>query len=207
MNPDRSALDRRGHGLVDLLDRRGDALFEGLRGRRGADLVFYAATWAGEFSAIWHALALLRILRGHRRSALRATVGLAGESVLVNGVIKSLFRRPRPVDDSPRPLPLRRPLTTSFPSGHASAAAFAALVLGEGSSSWPLYAGIAVLVATSRIYVRIHHTSDVLGGAVLGAGLGFLWRRAVPIGPRTSCLGPSSTIRRRGPESPAARGG
>lgn len=180
-----SAQGRIGHGLAELLDRRGDALFDGLRDRPGADLVFYTATWAGEFSAIWHALALLQALRGHRRSALRATVGLAIESLLVNGAIKSLFRRPRPVDDSPRPLPLRRPRTTSFPSGHASAAVFAALLLGEENPSWPLYVGAATLVATSRIYVRIHHTSDVLGGALLGAVLGLLWRRAVPIEPPT----------------------
>jgi membrane-associated phospholipid phosphatase len=30
---------------------------------------------------------------------------------------------------------------------------------------------VAIVVAVSRAYVRIHHASDVLGGAVLGAAL------------------------------------
>jgi undecaprenyl-diphosphatase len=43
-----------------------------------------------------------------------------------------------------------------------------------GDPLWPLYYAIAVIVASSRAYVRIHHPSDVLAGAALGVGLGVL---------------------------------
>ena len=112
----------------------------------------------------------------------RLTATLVAESVLVNGVIKSLFKRERPVSQEPRPYKMRIPLTTSFPSGHSSTAVVAAMLLSEGNSAWPLYWGVAGLVASSRIYVRIHHASDVVGGLatglVIGSAARALWRRA-----------------------------
>ncbi|NDF62989.1 MAG: phosphatase PAP2 family protein [Synechococcaceae bacterium WBB_3_034] len=33
---------------------------------------------------------------------------------------------------------------------------------------------LALVVALSRVMVRIHHASDVLGGALVGAGLGWV---------------------------------
>jgi undecaprenyl-diphosphatase len=67
---------------------------------------------------------------------------------------------------------MRRPITSSFPSGHATAAFTAASVLahtGQGDVFW--YA-IAAVVASSRVYVRMHHASDVVAGAALGLVLG-----------------------------------
>jgi len=76
---------------------------------------------------------------------------------------------------------VRTPSTSSFPSGHASAAAFAATVLTtlDGKKSAPLWFGLAGIVGTSRAFVRIHHASDVIGGAVVGVGLGLLVRPLV----------------------------
>ena len=73
---------------------------------------------------------------------------------------------------------VRKPRTSSFPSGHASAAFFAATVLTHWSGwSWaPLWITMAVVVATSRAFVRIHHASDVVGGAVVGLALGQIAR-------------------------------
>jgi membrane-associated phospholipid phosphatase len=45
---------------------------------------------------------------------------------------------------------------------------------GGGDPLWPVYFAVAAVVATSRAYVRIHHASDVLGGALLGVALGLL---------------------------------
>ena len=69
---------------------------------------------------------------------------------------------------------LRRPITSSFPSGHATAAFCAATLLGGG----PWY-GLAAAVAATRVYVRLHHASDVVAGAVLGLALGAGLRRVV----------------------------
>ena len=105
---------------------------------------------------------------------MRLSAVLGGESLLVNGVIKSALHRHRPVweEDRPRPHRIRRPRTSSFPSGHASAAFTAAGLLSQGDPLWPLYYGVAAVVASSRVYVKIHHASDVVAGAAIGVGLG-----------------------------------
>jgi undecaprenyl-diphosphatase len=160
-----------------------------LRGRPIADTVMYTASALGDHGIIWLALALLQVRRRRadwRLPLLRVAVGLGIESALVNGPVKWMFRRTRPVHLGPRPRPLRQPRTSSFPSGHASAAYFGAALLRDDDSLWPLYYVIAIVVAASRIHVRIHHASDVLGGMGIGIGLGELTRHLVPMGTRAA---------------------
>jgi undecaprenyl-diphosphatase len=167
-----------GHKAIARFDEAVDGYFEAhLRGRPSIDLIMYAASAAGEHSLIWLGLAGLHGWRARRSWKPLARVGaaLAAESALVNGGVKSAFRRPRPERPETSPLPLRTPRTSSFPSGHASAAFFAAALLRD-SPAWPLYYALAVVVAASRIHVRTHHASDVVAGAALGAVLGELAR-------------------------------
>jgi undecaprenyl-diphosphatase len=160
----------------EAVERRLDAA----RGHRTADRVFYAASALGEGSLIWHLIGVAQaaLLPGRDpMSAVRLSILLMVEGALVNGPIKALFRRARPewTRDEPRPHHLRIPRTSSFPSGHASAAFFAAVVLTAGPDPlWPVYFAIAAVVATSRCWVRIHHASDVLGGMVVGIVLGLI---------------------------------
>jgi undecaprenyl-diphosphatase len=166
------------HKAVARFDEEVDSYFEAhLRGRPPVDLVMYAASAAGEHSLIWLGLAALQGFRWRHSWKPLARVGaaLAAESVLVNGAVKSVFRRPRPERPEAPPLPLRTPRTSSFPSGHASAAFFAAALLRD-SRAWPLYYALAAIVASSRVHVRTHHASDVVAGAALGAILGELAR-------------------------------
>ncbi len=169
--------------VVDRFDQTVDEAFDHLRGNPVADRLFYAATELGDFGLVWLLIGATQALGGDRqlRRAGRLGATLAVESVLVNGVIKSFFKRERPVSQEPRPYKMRMPLTTSFPSGHSSTAVVAAILLSEGSSLWPLYWGVAGVVATSRIYVRIHHASDVVGGLATGLVIGTaaraFWRR------------------------------
>jgi len=168
---------------VDRLDESIDLAWEPLRGRPSADRLFYAASAAGDFSVIWHALNLARFVAGgaDRREVTRLALALGVESVLVNQVIKRLFRRKRPVVADARPRRLRTPSTSSFPSGHASSATLAALLLSEKSRIAPVYGVVAAVVATSRLHVRIHHASDVAAGVVVGAAgaavIGRFWPR------------------------------
>ncbi|HVN50339.1 MAG TPA: phosphatase PAP2 family protein [Acidimicrobiales bacterium] len=170
-------------GPVARFDQAVDLAFDRLRGNPVADRIFYGATELGDFGLIWVLIGATRALGGdrHIRRATRLTATLAVESVVVNGFVKSLFKRERPVSQEPRPYKMRMPLTTSFPSGHASTAVVAAILLSEGSSLWPLYWGVAGVVATSRVYVRIHHASDVVGGLATGLVIGTaaraVWRR------------------------------
>ncbi|MGA1376462.1 MAG: phosphatase PAP2 family protein [Steroidobacteraceae bacterium] len=106
---------------------------------------------------------------------------LGVESLVVHQGVKRLFRRERPTDSGDERFTVRTPSTSSFPSGHASAAVFAATVLTtlDGKRSAPLWFGLAAVVGTSRAFVRIHHASDVIGGAAVGLGLGLLARPLV----------------------------
>ena len=167
-------------------DQTAERAFDRLRGTPVADRVFYAASELGDFGLIWVILATVKGLRkGDDLAGALRMIGLMGaESMLVNGVIKSFFRRTRPPWEVERPLRVRRPLTSSFPSGHATSATSAAMVLSEDDELWPLYVAIAVVTATSRIHVKIHHASDVAAGVALGAVLGVIGRRLLPAVPR-----------------------
>ncbi|MEX2627387.1 MAG: phosphatase PAP2 family protein [Ilumatobacteraceae bacterium] len=159
---------------IDRFDVRADAALERLRGRAGLDALFRVASEAGDFSAVWHLLNLGRWLVVRRPDQLAAlAVGLGLESLVVNQGVKRLFRRDRPTTDGDSRTPVRRPRTSSFPSGHASAAAFNAMVLtGWDPRRAPLWWGVAAVVGTSRAHVRIHHASDVVAGAAVGVVFG-----------------------------------
>ena len=139
---------------VRAFDDRVDAVVDQLRGNKRLDRAFYAASELGDFSLIWHLVGAARGLTSDKRAdeAIRLSVVLAGESVLVNGVIKSFFRRRRPewTAVAPRPHRLRRPRSSSFPSGHASAAFTAATLLAEDDPMWQLYYSADVFVASIR---------------------------------------------------------
>jgi undecaprenyl-diphosphatase len=165
---------------IDRFDDMVDGLFDGLRGRPVVDRLMYSITELADFSILWHLLGVTQGLvrpDGFER-ALRTTTALGVESILVNGGVKSLVGRTRPVPQFERPHHLRIPRTSSFPSGHASSAFLAAALLSDGSRAKPAYYALATVVAVSRMHVRIHHASDVVGGVVLGIGLGALAKRA-----------------------------
>jgi membrane-associated phospholipid phosphatase len=176
-----SAIARAIGRFDDAIDERIDRL----RGHSHVDRLMYAASELGDFSLVWHLVNTGRALAPDRRlvHAVRVAAILGAESALVNGPVKSLFRRHRPAWEQTRPLRLRRPRTSSFPSGHASAAMTAAGVLGQGDPLWPLYYAIGAVVAGSRVYVKIHHPSDVVAGSILGIALARLARRAWPLPP------------------------
>jgi undecaprenyl-diphosphatase len=133
---------------------------------------------------IWLGLGALRAARhGDPAIALRLGASIGVESALTNGPVKMCFRRVRPVlaePDEPLPYGMHRPVTSSFPSGHA-ASAFTAAVLLAGSPLTPVYVALASAIAFSRVYVRLHHASDIVAGAALGVALGALGRRVLPV--------------------------
>ena len=166
--------------MVDRFDQSADALLEQLRGHPVLDAVMTAATDAGEFSAIWHISSIVRgAVRGRPDQIVGLAVGIGLESLIVNQGLKRIFHRPRPTTEGDERFHIRRPLTSSFPSGHASAAGFAAVTLigWDGKRSAPLWGALAATVALSRPYVRIHHASDVVAGVAVGAAMGWTARQ------------------------------
>ncbi len=169
---------------VHAADLRIDAWVERIRGPR-LDPVFYGLSSAADHGLLWLLVGSGRAgRRGDPAIALRMGAALGVESLLTNGPIKMMFRRVRPEDDHPPegPLPygMHRPITSSFPSGHA-ASAFTAATLLAGGPATPVWFALAALVASSRVYTQMHHTSDIVAGAALGVALGVVARRLVPL--------------------------
>ena len=164
-------------------DEKVDLAWERFRGNPILDKTFYLASELADFSVLWHIMGLSKGLSGGKtqNEAVRLSAALIAESGIVNGILKSLFRRERPEHVEERPHELRQPVTSSFPSGHASAAVLAATLLSERSKFKPLWYGLAGIVATSRIHVRIHHASDVIAGAIVGFGLSRVVKKFFPL--------------------------
>ncbi|MGI9646343.1 MAG: phosphatase PAP2 family protein [Ilumatobacteraceae bacterium] len=165
---------------IDEFDERVDAFLERYRGHPVADTVFTAASGIADFSLVWHLLSVARgVARRRPDQIVLLAVMIGVESLLVNQGVKRLFNRRRPTTTGDARLPVRRPSTSSFPSGHASSAAFAATMLSgwDRRSMGGLWWAVAAVVGTSRAYVRIHHASDVIAGAVVGVSFGLIGRR------------------------------
>jgi undecaprenyl-diphosphatase len=144
--------------------------------------VFGFESTVGDFSIIWHIAGLLYAIGSIDRlqQAIALSVALGDESIIVNQGVKRIFRRERPTVSGDDRFDVRTPSTSSFPSGHASSATVAAIILiwMTGFPLAILWAIMAGVVALSRVVVRIHHLSDIVGGVITGAVLGAI---AVPI--------------------------
>jgi len=116
--------------MVDHVDELFDGWWDLLRGHPLVDRIYYTASEAADFSLLWHTLGVIEaIIDDDPMVAVKVSAALGIESALINGPVKSLFRRNRPVHIADRPHHLRQPKTSSFPSGHASAAMVAAAML------------------------------------------------------------------------------
>jgi undecaprenyl-diphosphatase len=163
--------------LQDVALTPGDARAFGI----GADLragwlidVAKALTWLGAAPVTWTAVvaAAAWLLADGRR--LEAAVLLAGLALTIAGVhiTKDAVDRPRPADA------LVGTSGQAYPSGHAAyAMAWIAIAVAVARAAptlrryaVPLVAiAVAVVVGLTRIYLRAHYLSDVLGGAGLAA--------------------------------------
>ncbi|MGY1746799.1 phosphatase PAP2 family protein [Blastococcus sp. SYSU D00695] len=144
-----------------------------------ATAVAGALSWLGGVWVTWPLRVLGLAVLAWRRHWLRLgafALAVASSEALI-GPLKAAYDRPRPPD------PLLGTSAASFPSGHAIAAAVTAVGLvlvlsppGPGRWRWEVRAALfAAVMALSRVYLRAHWFSDVLAGALLGAGLALGW--------------------------------
>ena len=145
-----------------------------------------ALSRSADFFALWigiaAALAASNDERG-RRAAVRGLAGMVVASTASNVLAKGLVRRPRPAGEVPPDRrPGRTPVTSSFPSGHAAAAA--AFATGVGLEMPALAVPVGALAATvgvARVVNGVHYPSDIAGGWVFGVGVGMLTLRWWPL--------------------------
>ena len=106
--------------------------------------------------------------------------GLAGIAVQI---LKHLIGRPRPQwthQDAFEFGPSWQGGLDAFPSGHTAATFTVAAVLARYFPEWKgLWYGAALFVGAARVVQGSHFPTDVLGGAVLGFLIGYVWARAL----------------------------
>ena len=136
---------------------------------------------------LWYGLSLLPWLAGHARP-LAAYLYVAVPVTLVEVLgfgIKSVVRRRRPtVADPDLPEQIRRPITPSFPSSHASMAVVGTMTLGAMYLAWvPALLVLTAVLCFSRVYLGVHYLGDVAGGLVWGLvfGIATLWLVGPPL--------------------------
>ncbi|WP_027927603.1 bifunctional phosphatase PAP2/diacylglycerol kinase family protein [Amycolatopsis benzoatilytica] len=172
---------------VGRRDRALVARSAALRPTRADDFLAVLSRSADKSRLWWGVAAVLAVRKGPtRRGALRGLVAVAGASAVANLVAKPLLPRRRPAEEEvPEHRRLRkRPVSSSFPSGHsASAAAFATAVAMESPRAGFALVPIAGAVAYSRVHTGVHWPSDVAAGMAIGVGVAALTRHWWPLRP------------------------
>lgn len=147
------------------------------------DTVLPVITRLSDHGEIWILLAaVLLVTKKYRWAGVSVALALILDLAVCNGFLKPLIGRVRPFQvNTAIELLVAAPGDASFPSGHTAASftAVTALWLAGGVPKWLRRAalGLAAAIALSRIYLYVHWPTDVLGGAVLGAALGWMGAR------------------------------
>lgn len=140
---------------------------------------------------------LLLVLSHSAKARVTAVVifmVVSATEFLASDVLKPAFERPRPYHALShvnlwdrmgkkwtRTGELDAPVrgeSRSMPSAHATNIFGAAVFLSlNDRRRWPYFMTIAALVGFSRVYLGVHYPMDVIVGAAVGAGTGYLFYR------------------------------
>jgi PAP2 superfamily len=123
----------------------------------------------------------LPVIKKDKHGVYQAAGSLAATSLITEG-LKQAFPKTRP-DGSDR---------KSFPSGHTSRSfSAAATIFNRYGASYGIPAfAVASLVGVARVQAKKHFWSDVLVGAAIGTGAGFLLTHKRPESDRTASFMP-----------------
>ena len=140
------------------------------------DRIMTIITHLGDYGLLWICLAfILMAVPRTRKSGFAVVAAMIAGLVICNLLMKNIIARPRPFEAYGLPIIIDRPMGYSFPSGHSSNSFIAATVI---AMKYRKYAAAvyttAALIALSRIYLCVHYPSDVIAGAVIGMGIGYV---------------------------------
>ncbi len=131
-------------------------------------------------SCIIYVIVLILISKKTRKTGIMMGCSLLIGLLLGNLLLKNGIARSRPYDyagnEFMRDLLFVHPETSySFPSGHSLASFEIAttVFLQNKKIGIPLLV-FAALIAFSRMYIYVHYPTDVITGALMGVGIGFL---------------------------------
>jgi undecaprenyl-diphosphatase len=149
-----------------------DRVFAPLRGKPGIDRAAALMSNLADYGFVWVLLALVkgRHKGPDRRRAILSLAAAGFSSLAVSRAAKSVVSRQRPEEQLQAMV--RTPTSSSFPSGHTLAAFCTTFVLADEGAQTIAAVGFASAVAASRVHLRAHHASDVVGGAAIGSVLG-----------------------------------
>ena len=129
----------------------------------------------GEYGAVWFGIGVAGLAldrdRSHRWRRAIFTVAVAHG---VSSTVKVVVNRRRPAVEDLEHL-MATPTGLSFPSTHTATSFAAARVYSGLIPGTPLYA-MALVMATSRLYLGVHYPSDVAAGAAVGVLVGSVGR-------------------------------
>lgn len=151
-------------------------LFRAVNGLAGHHPVLdLAMIAAAQLSPLLFAVVLVALWASWKRSFQIPAILAGGSALLALGIgqiVGDALPRVRPFLAGHATLLIHHSTDTSFPSDHATLTfAIAAMILAFHRRIGTGLVLLAAWVAIARVYVGAHYPGDVLGGALLGAGV------------------------------------
>jgi len=107
----------------------------------------------------------------YQRAVVLIALGILFSQALIKD-LSYIYFRPRPFATEQVNLLFYRPSVSSFPSIPIAAAFTFAMGAGYANRRIAKYLfALGILYALSRVYAGVHYLSDVIGGALIGAGM------------------------------------
>jgi membrane-associated phospholipid phosphatase len=161
---------------IDILNRINNhdvssATFKSMRLITNTNTTICAGVPIGLFAA--------GLIDGNREMKLKAIYMLEAMVIsdVISSVLKYSIRRPRPFVTYPFIIQKSPVHSPSFPSGHASYAFSMATSLSIAYPKWYIIVPSMLYASTvgySRMYLGVHYPSDIIAGAITGAGAAVL---------------------------------